>query len=376
MGQLVLIRLQLFRNAGQFGSAAAADIPLERLTLVYAENGRGKTTLAAILRSLATGNALQITERRRLAAPNPPHVVIECTGGSPPAVFQNGAWNRTFSEMVVFDDVFVDENVCSGLVVESEHRQRLHDLVLRAHGVALNRTLQQTVVLIEEHNSTLRAGADAIPANIRTGLSVDDFCAQPARADIDEAIRDAERTLVASKEKDSIRAMQEFEPISLPPIDAAALTALHARDLPELDRAAAGHVQNHIITQGKDVEAWVASGMDRIPGGSADVAGKPCPFCTQNLGGSAMIAHYRTYFGDAYAGLKQEVLDATKTFADQHGFDAPAAFERSAGRASEVAAVTPRASPRHPGRSAAAVPGMPRPRREIIAKIRSGATRS
>src|SRR5437867_6690243 len=112
-------RLQLLRNIGQFDSVnAAANIPLARLTLVYSENGRGKTTLAAVLRSLATGDPIPIAERRRLAAQHPPHVVLECSGGPPPAVFENNAWNRTVPEIVVFDDLFIDENVHSGLAVE------------------------------------------------------------------------------------------------------------------------------------------------------------------------------------------------------------------------------------------------------------------
>jgi len=140
----VLTRLQLFRNVGRFDSvASAAAIALARLTLAYAENGRGKTTLSAILRSLATGDAVPIQERQRLGAAHPPHVVIDCDGGPPPAIFQNGAWNRTVVNMVVFDDTFVDENICSGLVVEPGHRQRLHDLILGSRGVALSRSLQR-----------------------------------------------------------------------------------------------------------------------------------------------------------------------------------------------------------------------------------------
>jgi wobble nucleotide-excising tRNase len=50
-----LERIQLLRNVGQFDSVdAGARLPLSKLTLFYAENGRGKTTLAAILRSLST----------------------------------------------------------------------------------------------------------------------------------------------------------------------------------------------------------------------------------------------------------------------------------------------------------------------------------
>jgi wobble nucleotide-excising tRNase len=324
----MLTRLQYFRSVGKFDTATT-NILLAKLALVYAENGRGKTTLAAIFRSLATGDVIPITERRRLAAPNPPHIVIEATGGPPPATFQNGAWNRTIPEMVVFDDNFIDENVSSGLVVESGHRQHLHELILGAQGVALNRTLQQIAAQIEEHNRTLRLKTDAIPIAARGSLSADDFCLLPARMDIDDAIQDAERSLAAAKQQDAIQAGQEFPAVALPPIDIPAIQALLQRDLPDLDRAAADHVQAHVGALGTDGEAWVASGMQRIPGGADEDDGKPCPFCAQNLGSSEMIGHYRAYFGNAYVGLKQDVANTLSAFQRQHGGDAPAAFERA-----------------------------------------------
>ena len=56
--------LRLVRNVGQFDSVSAGtNLPMERITLLYAENGRGKTTLSAIFRSLASGEALPILER-------------------------------------------------------------------------------------------------------------------------------------------------------------------------------------------------------------------------------------------------------------------------------------------------------------------------
>jgi len=67
---IVITRLQLLRNVGMFDNVSApATLDLKRLTLVYAENGRGKTTLAAILRSLGTGEALPVDSVKQ---PDPP----------------------------------------------------------------------------------------------------------------------------------------------------------------------------------------------------------------------------------------------------------------------------------------------------------------
>ncbi len=68
----MLERFQLLSNIGQFDRAImAAHLPaLTKLSLVYGENGRGKTTLAAILKSASTGDPAGVAERQRLGSAN------------------------------------------------------------------------------------------------------------------------------------------------------------------------------------------------------------------------------------------------------------------------------------------------------------------
>src|SRR6266478_900828 len=229
----MLNRIQLLRNVGQFDSVdAGATILLDRYVLVYAENGRGKTTLTAILRSLATGDPVPIGERRRLAAANPPHVVLQCSGGLAPAVFENGRWSRTLANVTIFDDRFVNENVYSGLSVEPGHRQNLHELVLGVQGVTLNRQLQELVARIEQHNVDLRSRADAVPSSIRGTLSVDDFCVLPAVPNVDDRIRLTERNLAAAQGQDSVRTTPGFDALVLPAFDTLSIAEDLRRDLP------------------------------------------------------------------------------------------------------------------------------------------------
>jgi wobble nucleotide-excising tRNase len=322
-------RLQLLRNIGLFDSVSdGATIPLAGLTLCYAENGRGKTTVAAILRSLATGDPLPVAERRRLSAQHPPHVVLDCSGGPPAAIFQSNAWNRTFADMAVFDDVFIDQNVYSGLAVEPEHRQNLHDLILGSRGVALNKRLQELVTQIEVHNSKLRIKAAAIPAAERGALSVDDFCAQPSRADIDRAIQSAERNLAAAHEQDPIRNTAVFDSVTLPAFDVSAIERILQEDLPALNAAAAARVQEHLASLGQRAEAWIEEGMRRVPHVRQGDA-TPCPFCGQDLSGSELITHYQAYFSDEYASLQRRVSETLAAINRAHGGDVPAGFERA-----------------------------------------------
>ncbi|MBI4509950.1 MAG: AAA family ATPase [Deltaproteobacteria bacterium] len=323
-------RILLLRNIGQFDSvSSAAKIPLAPLTLVYSENGRGKTTLAAILRSLATGNALPIAERRRLAAQNPPHVVIECGGGPPPAVFENGAWNRTLADLAVFDDVFVDHNVCSGLAVETHHGQNLHEMVLGATAVGLNKKLLECVNRIEGHNHNLRDKAGAIPTADRGPFPVDDFCALPARLDIDQAIQEAERALAAAKEQHAIRTTSPFELLNLPEFDLIAIERVLQQDLPALEVATLKQVQEHLSRLGRGGEEWVADGVQRMSQWQAGTVAIACPFCAQDLKGSPVIQHYREYFSHEYAALKRTVSETLGAVNREHGEDMAPGFERA-----------------------------------------------
>jgi len=295
--------------------------------LVYAENGRGKTTLTAVLRSLATGDPIPIRERRRLAAVNSPHVVLQCSGGPSPAVFENGAWSRTFPNIVIFDDRFVNENVYSGLSVEAGHRQNLHELVLGEEGVALSRQLQDLVTRIEQHIANLKIMADAIPSGIRGTLSVDDFCVLLAVLNVDRRIQITERNLAAARDQDLVRTTPEFNSLNLPTFDIDSIRAVLERDLPALSAAAAARVQQHLSRIGSGSEAWVADGMQRIV--HTENGNDICPFCAQDLSQSIVINHYREYFGEEYRRLRQTISDALDGIERAHGQEVPARFERA-----------------------------------------------
>ena len=69
--------------------------------MIYAENGRGKTTLATILHSLGDKKPLPIIERTRLGGLGDPHIVIANNSGET-AVFQNGTSLRCCEIFMIF----------------------------------------------------------------------------------------------------------------------------------------------------------------------------------------------------------------------------------------------------------------------------------
>jgi wobble nucleotide-excising tRNase len=331
----LLQRFQLLKNIGQFDNAAAgAQFPsLTRLSLVYGENGRGKTTLAAILKSASTGDAAGVIERQRLGSPNQPEIVL--TFGGANRTFQNGAWNVASPEVVVFDDAFVAANVCSGIAIEAGHRQNLHELILGAQGVALNTALRGHVARIEEHNKTIRQRENAIPAATRGTLTTDNFCALPNEDDIEAKITNAERALSAARNAQAIQARALSLAPNLPAIDLAQINALLGQTLADVQADAMARVRKHLACLGKEGEEWIGKGMGYIPAVQQPDGTEPCPFCEQDLATSPIFQHYQIYFSEAYDALKIKITDSGKGFSDAHHRDIQSAFERAVRELSE-----------------------------------------
>ncbi len=81
---MTLGKIVSIKNVGRFfDSAAAGDVAFRRYNLIFAENGRGKTTLCAILRSLQSGEPAYIIGRHTLRSPDPPQVQLLLDGNRP-----------------------------------------------------------------------------------------------------------------------------------------------------------------------------------------------------------------------------------------------------------------------------------------------------
>lgn len=324
-------RFRLVRNVGRFLShASAADnLRHKKLTLIYGENGIGKTTLTAILRSLASGQPMPITERRRLGTADAPHVIVEIEGEAAPSIFENGSWTRAYPDMLVFDDTFVNENVHSGLSVVATQRQNLHGLILGRDGVQLVQRIDALTERIGGLQTELRTKEERIGQPVRGGMSIDEFCALPAIPNVDDALAEAKRTLEAQEEANSVQTTGLFETLGLPLAEVDALEQVLTRNLADLDAAALASVQGHFATHGRGTETWVSEGM-RLLGQSSE-----CPFCAQDVAATTLVDHYRVYFSQAYADHKEAITSERSRILAGFDGDALAAFQRRMTTASE-----------------------------------------
>ncbi len=272
---------QYIQNIGRFEQMEGRDgTRLAPLTLVYSENGRGKTTLCAILRSLATGSPDSILERRRLSATSEPRAVVEVDGST--VSFDGSKWSAGGPRIVILDDHFVDANVHSGLSVGPDHRKGVHELVVGEEGVRFQKRVEELTAKITALQSELRQKERAIPSTALGDLSVDDFCALTPIENLDGEIEDAERSLSVVRDAEAIRGTAEFRPFALPPLDLGACEALLDATLADLEAAAVDAVQRHLAALGTGGERWAAEGLGYLG------AGESCPFCGQDITGSTL----------------------------------------------------------------------------------------
>ena len=315
---------QLIRNVGQFNSVdAGRNLDLSKLTLIYGDNGRGKTTLAEVLQSLAENDPSFITRRKRANASGDPHIVLQLDDDSKPLLFQNGTWSRTLTSLAVFNDAFVDRNVHSGRGITPQQRQHLHGLVLGPTAVTLSKELDEIRSAINRHNQELDVKAAAIPERDRGTLSIRDFCDLTELPEIDRAIRAATDNLEASRSQKEITDAQPFKTLRLSDFSLSAIEQVLQADLENLESVALQRVQNHLATLGNGGEKWVSDGMKLIPSESGK---STCPFCARDLEGT-ILQHYKAYFSDAYAQLKQKVTGMLEQTGSEHGEGAREKFE-------------------------------------------------
>ena len=299
------------KNVGKLVKCqSAGNVEFRRLSLIFGENGRGKTTLCDILRSLQTGDPDYIGGRTTLGEPDSPEVDIRLEGDN--ASFKNGAWSARYPDLLIFDDTFVDENVYTGLQVDHEHKKNFCRLVIGKEGADLAREVDEIDKLIRELNTKVREEAAAVQSFIPSGITLDTFISLKADDDIDAKIEKQATEVKALERQREIKDKASLARFSLPSLPQN-LPTLLSKTITDISSDAEKRVREHLHTHtGPDGETWVAQGLDFVRNAT-------CPFCGQGLNRNRLLEAYRDYFSETYAELKAEIEDLERHVNDNLG---------------------------------------------------------
>lgn len=319
----MLRKLISIKNVGRFLSySAGGDVELKRYNLFLAENGRGKTTLCAVFRSLDTGDPAIVKGRATLGVPGGPDIRILRADGQT-ASFANGAWSAAMPGFAIFDSTFIAENVYSGDAVALDHRRRLYGVIVGKVGADLARRIDELDTASREKSTEIRDKRAAVQA-LAQGLNPDAFVALPADPAIGEKIQATEGELAAIRQAEQIKNRAALAPLTLPALPDG-LVPLLARTLDGVSADAAARVEAQVRKHelvDRPSAGWLGVGF-------AHIRDNACPFCGQDVAGLDLIAAYRAYFSAEYDGLRAAVTDLRQRVSDGLSDRAIGAAERT-----------------------------------------------
>jgi wobble nucleotide-excising tRNase len=310
------------QNVGRLANSAQKGPELSRYNLFFAENGRGKTTLCSILRSLETGQHEHITERKTISpTAGEPTAVIRLDGSE--ARYQKGAWNKVVPQIAIFDATFVAQNVHAGEYVSREHRTNLLQIFIGEAGVTLAKKVNELDSAIREKNSHKNRAGKAVEALLPNGVKIDDFLDLTEDPETEKKIKSKAAELKTAQDADGIKKKAALTQVSVPALPENILPTLK-KTLDDVSSDAEKRLKEQIARHEMHDkgEAWLSQGVDYV---KDDV----CPFCGQKTKGLELVEAYKQYFSESYATLMTEIDQASRDLSSNLGDSAFTSISRT-----------------------------------------------
>ncbi len=304
-----LREIKYVQNIGCFEKGqSVADATFGPCTLVFGENGWGKSTLADLLRSLTMNNPDILIGRKTLAGGPEQKAVVRF--GNQQAVFENGTWSGIRPRIAVYDSVFINENVFSGDVVTHEHMKNQYGMVVGEEGV---RRVRRIVELDNENREnniqgrTIETELDGILRAVGPdGVTRKEFLALEAIADVDEKIVAKKKEVQRASRAKELKGAGEPRPLPVPTETEGLRKSLHST-IEGIAESAAKAVREHIAKHEAKGRSGVMTHESWLEAGTAFVDEVECAFCGQALNDRMLVDSYVEFFSATYEALAADV---------------------------------------------------------------------
>lgn len=309
----MLERIEQIQGVGLFNDAQAKPYKFQKATLIYADNGRGKSTLASIFRSIATNNSGLIIERATIDGALPPKVVMQFDSGHKIS-YNNGTWSEQRPELLVFDSDFIEKNVHSGGSVSTTHRKNLLEFALGEQAVAARK-------LVETETDAAKTASDRLNSitaklsGFHSGIPLSTFekLGKVDNADVQtQALR---KRMADTAGIEALLKKPVPNTIEEPTLNFDSLFSILFSTVESIQDDADRIVREHIAKLGHgDAEHWLSQGL-------AFHRNDSCPYCDQSIRDVAIVQAYKTHFNARYVEIKKNVAQlhsgiAARTSAD------------------------------------------------------------
>jgi wobble nucleotide-excising tRNase len=285
----------VIRNVGVLKAFDAGSTPpLSELSLFYARNGRGKSTLTAVMRAARDGCSGTVNARRSLGnnAANPDITLISDSGNHR---FTGGTWQPKRAAIEVFDSAFIADNVFAGEIIELTHDRGLFSIIIGEEGVRLANLLERFNNHAKGTAAKIKTAEAALNDDSPKDISREEFFAITTNSAYADMLDKAEKALKVVQQADKIALLKPLEPIVLPEIPTDIDTIL-AATVADIDVAARDQLAEHfrVFKFGKQGEDWINYGIEHIHDDT-------CPFCGRpDADALGMVTLYGKIFGEEY----------------------------------------------------------------------------
>ena len=311
----------VIRNVGVLKAFdAGTSPPLSQLTMFYARNGRGKSTLTAVMRAARDGCSNTVMARRSLGnnAADPEITLISDAGNR---LFKGGKWQHKRAPIEVFDATFIADNVFAGEMIELPQDRGLFSIIIGEEGVRLANLLERFNAHAKTAALKLKDAEAALEDDLPSDISRMDFFALAANPAYADRLDKAEKALKAVQQADKITALKQLDTITAPALPTN-ISAVLGATVPDIDAAARDRLADHFrqFKLGKQGEAWVNFGIEHIHDDA-------CPFCARpDADELGMVTLYGQIFGEQYKAHMATITDASTALDDALGEDARSAI--------------------------------------------------
>ena len=306
----MLEKIIAIKNIGLFGGTENSNIEMKKHSVIYAGNGRGKSTLASLLRACSQADTESIIKRKTIDTSDDDvqsaKLLFSNDSPSPPmtqVAFENETWSSQREQISVFDSDFVDKNVYSGFEISPQHREKLLNFAMGEEAVKLQQSLEDLEQQRDAKNKEKAGYKKHIEQNF-LGSKITDVLAIENVEDLEIYIQENEKALANAQKADSLHRRPTVSTIATIEFDFQSLERLLSKTLDDVVESAEEKVNSHIEQYPQSLESWINDGQEFVKANS-----ESCPFCAQPIEGIELIRAYKNYFDEEYAALKAEVQE-------------------------------------------------------------------
>jgi wobble nucleotide-excising tRNase len=295
------------KNVGKFTDYSVNTTPtwngeFKPITLIYGQNGIGKTTFTSILKSLKDNDAL-LYQLRTFGTINSPEVSMKISNHSAPIRYANAEWDENISEIEIFDIHFINDNVYTGFEILPQHKKNLFEIIIGQEGIRLKKEISDIKTAIKKKNVAIKT----IEANIFkviSGFDINTIVNFQNDTEVDKKIAEKTLEIETAKATEKIKSTAILKRISRIDFDIRfekVIEFLHT-SIDSISEEYLKMVSDHknTLKLNNKSEQWIKDGYDNI-------SENKCPFCLRFFDDTVEIINaYKQYFNEEYISLQEK----------------------------------------------------------------------